>query len=157
MRRRRKELINISEVIGKSAKKFGFDRQVPFQLIGKKWPELMGSSVGQHSYPVKLRGKTLILRVEHPTWMQELSFLKPQILDKIRRVLPKTLINEIRFELGDLSDFPTYEKPEQGAKNERRLNEDEIEFIERAADQICDAEIRETARRAMEMGFRRKR
>jgi len=148
--------VSISEVMGKTAKRFNLGNRMPAFCLGGKWREIIGVPVGEHSHPMRLRGKTLILRVDHPSWMQELSFLKPQLLEKIRKALPSPPIDDIRFELGELPAFAAHEETKNHLEN-RVLNKDEEEFIGRAAEQIHDPEIREAARRAMKKGFRRKR
>lgn len=153
MQKRRAELTSISDVLKGTAKRLKIDKRISIHSLGSRWKSIFGPSIGMHSYPAKLVGKKLTILVDHPTWMQELSFLKPQVLAKIQEELKGTDIRDIRFELGQHPSAPPEENrfPHHSAK--RKLEEEEIDFIERAAEQIDDPEIQGAARRAMTKGF----
>ena len=85
--------------------------------------------------------------------MQELTFLKPRLLEKIQSAIAGPKIMEIRFELGELPEAFQDSTREDTTAKPKTLTNDQKEFIERAAEQIGDDEIREAARRAMSKDF----
>ncbi|MBI4126182.1 MAG: DUF721 domain-containing protein, partial [Deltaproteobacteria bacterium] len=50
--------------------------------------------------PSKIFGKTLMIRVDHHAWIQELTFMKKDLLTKILAAQPALGISDIRFEVG---------------------------------------------------------
>ena len=155
MRKKGKEPVNIASVLGKSSNALGLEGNIRYYKIWSRWEKIAGKTVAAHARPARIRGQTLIVRVDHSSWMQELSLLTPQIMAKIAEELTGTGPKKIRFELGELPEAPP--KDTCVTTPLRPLNEEEREFIECAANQIADPSIREAAHRAMVRGFRRGR
>lgn len=64
------------------------------------WPALVGECVARFSMAEKLRGDVLIVRVADPLWMQQLGFLKPELLQKLRASFPRLGVRDIYFVRG---------------------------------------------------------
>lgn len=64
------------------------------------WPALVGECVARFSTAEKLRGDVLIVRVADPLWMQQLGFLKPELLQKFRASFPRLGVRDIYFVRG---------------------------------------------------------
>ena len=156
MRERMRRPVSITEVLGKSAGRSSMADKFRRYGLWNRWPELVGSEVASHSQPARWQGNTLVVRVEHPAWIQELTYLKPQMIESIKEKLPKTPIKEIRFEVGKLVTVSEEER-EGDAVEIRELTADEREFVEQATGEIADPDIREAAERAMRKGMARKR
>jgi hypothetical protein len=138
----------VSDILGASyraTKGGGLDTLAAICL---KWKEIGGEQISRHSYPVKLRGRTLTLRVEHAAWMQELSFLKLEIAKKANDMLGRRVIDDIRFEIGDISDLvPSSDAPR--STDDIQLGKDAMDFIESSTSGIGDEEVRRAAASAM--------
>ncbi len=63
------------------------------------WESLVGPALSARVRPQKIMGKTLVLEVDHPAWIQELQFLKSDILSKIHKRFPESQIHELRLVL----------------------------------------------------------
>ena len=50
----------------------------------------------------RLRGKKLFLAVDSPAWMQQLSLLKPEIIEKVNAALGKEAVKEITLNIGEV-------------------------------------------------------
>src|SRR5512137_2734886 len=72
-----------------------------YSILGG-WDEIVGESVAEHSQPRSIRNRILFIDVTHPTWMQQLQFLKPTLLEKVNTFLGESLIHDIRFKLGKI-------------------------------------------------------
>jgi predicted nucleic acid-binding Zn ribbon protein len=156
MAERMRRPVSITEVLSESAGRSGMADKFRRYGLWNRWPELVGSEVASHSQPARWQGNTLVVRVEHPAWIQELTFLKPQMIASIKEKLPRTPIKEIRFEVGKL--VARNEDGEEVEKVEiRELTADEREFVEQATGEISDPDIREAAEKAMSKGMARKR
>jgi len=63
------------------------------------WESLVGPALCSRVRPKKIQGKTLILAVDHPAWIQELQFLKAKLLAKIQQRFPESQIENLRLVL----------------------------------------------------------
>ncbi|MBN1825091.1 MAG: DUF721 domain-containing protein [Candidatus Eisenbacteria bacterium] len=52
-------------------------------LLG--WEEVVGRRIAGRARPLEMRGKTLFVEVDGSAWIQELSFLREEILVKLNR------------------------------------------------------------------------
>jgi predicted nucleic acid-binding Zn ribbon protein len=48
-----------------------------------RWEEIVGPSIADHAWPVKLQDGVLHLGVEQPAWASQLAFLGPQLVRKV--------------------------------------------------------------------------
>jgi len=69
-----------------------------FQLV-KNWERLLGDPLGKVTYPAFFRQDVLWMFVDNSAWMQQVQFVKLDILASIRRALPEGKIDDIRFML----------------------------------------------------------
>ena len=71
------------------------------QLLGwravSEWEQLVGPRVAQHTRAVAFRDGTLQVEVEGSAWMQELGFLKRDLVQKINRHLGASFVQDVRF------------------------------------------------------------
>lgn len=155
MRKKGNKPVSIASVLGQSSNALGLKGTIKYYRIWARWEKIAGKTIAAHARPARMQRQTLIVRVDHSSWMQELNLLKPQIMAKIEEELPDAAPKKIRFEMGKLPEVPP--QATGVSATSRPLNKDEKEFIECAAKQIADPSIREAAQRAMERGFRRSR
>lgn len=66
------------------------------------WNEVVGARIAKHAQPERMMDTTLIVRVDHSAWMQELQMLKPDLLRKIHAHVAPKLIQDIRLEIGKM-------------------------------------------------------
>jgi predicted nucleic acid-binding Zn ribbon protein len=65
------------------------------------WPEIVGKDIAKHAQPIGLRNQLLIVAVDHPGWLQELSrYHKPLLLQKVRDRIGKAAVKDIVFRIG---------------------------------------------------------
>jgi predicted nucleic acid-binding Zn ribbon protein len=120
-----------------------------YRVFGQ-WEKSVGPVIARHAQPQTMRGKKLTLVVDSPAWMQQLSLLKPQIVEKVNRNLGKETIKDIMLRLGEVES----RKMSSEAPPVRRvLGRDELEKIEEYIRNIGDADTREAVRRVIEKDF----
>lgn len=68
------------------------------QLI-KDWESIVGPMMAQNTLPLKIKAKTLFISTKHAIFAQELAFLSPEILIKIKNKFPELEknITQIKF------------------------------------------------------------
>ena len=82
--------------------------------------------------------------------MQQLSLLKPEIMEKVNRTLGKEAVTEITLRLGEIESRDRFaEDPPVSAV----LDSDELGKIEDYTRMISDVDTREAVRRVIEKDF----
>lgn len=64
------------------------------------WEEIVGRDIAKNTEPLKFYQNTLVIKVKNSVWMQELQYMKPQLLEKIRLSFPETTIRDLMFKVG---------------------------------------------------------
>lgn len=64
-----------------------------------KWEDIVGSTLSKSCEPVGLQRGTLIIWVPHSTVMQQMMFLKENILLAVKKAFPQMKISEVKFTL----------------------------------------------------------
>ena len=126
-----------------------------YSMLGA-WNEIVGESVAVHSQPRSIRNRILFIEVSHSTWMQQLQFLKPTLLEKINHFLGEPLIQDIRFKLGKIS--PTISVPTKThSLEEEKLDKTTLNRIESLLQEIDDKEVKRSLREVLIKGAKLER
>jgi predicted nucleic acid-binding Zn ribbon protein len=64
---------------------------------------VVGAAIAQNTRPEAIKGKLLLVNVSSAPWMQQLQFLKPELIDKLNQTLGKELVEDIRFQIGQVT------------------------------------------------------
>jgi predicted nucleic acid-binding Zn ribbon protein len=82
-------------------KHLGLEQRLQQSQVFHCWPDIVGSDVARHAQPVSLRNGLLVVGVDHPVWLQELSrYHKPLILQKVQERVGKKAVRDICFRIG---------------------------------------------------------
>jgi predicted nucleic acid-binding Zn ribbon protein len=82
-------------------KGLGLEERLQQSQVFFHWPDIVGKEVAKHAQPVSLRNKLLVVAVDHPVWLQELSrYHKPLLLQKVRDRIGKAAVKDIVFRIG---------------------------------------------------------
>jgi hypothetical protein len=146
----------LSVTLVKMLKAQGLESRLQEYRVFGQWEKAVGKVIARHAQPCAMRGKKMTLVVDSPAWMQQLSLLKPEIVEKVNRRLGHNTIRDIMLKLGELA--PRAGEAPEDLPVLADLDRDELEKIEFALQDLHDPEIREAVRRVMEKDFlRRKR
>lgn len=66
----------------------------------QSWEKIAGSDIAAHSKIHELEGKTLVISVDHPGWIQMIDLQKRRILRKISAQYPELGIERLYPRLG---------------------------------------------------------
>jgi hypothetical protein len=132
---------SLRSVLEKTLKALEIDVPLKRYSTFGAWKEIVGDSLALHTQPRSIRNRILFIDVSHPTWMQQLQFLKPTLLEKINIFLGEPHIQDIRFKLGKIPDSlpPTSETE---VCREEDLDKKTLNRIESLLQKIEDAEVR---------------
>ena len=79
----------------------GLEMPEDIELKGKvflAWEEAVGD-VAAHTHPFRFRGSTLLVEVDEPAWLTELSMRKTEIVNRLERAVGEKVVEDIRFEI----------------------------------------------------------
>ena len=126
---------SISNILDEFLKELKLNRGKSLQCIRNNWETIIGDAIARHTYPAYLKGQTIDITVDSNPWLQNLTFMKEMILEKLRDYN----INDIRFRIGKIP------KPEntEASLMKRKLSEEERMFIQKSLLVLEDEELRE--------------
>lgn len=105
------------------------------------WDDAVGGQIAAKARPVSFRDGTLTVAVASAPWMQQLSFLKKQIIEQVNERLGGEVVREIYLKAGRAKTVSP--PPEPGEKPTRQLTEDENRRIAEQTASVRDPELRE--------------
>jgi hypothetical protein len=145
-----KKIDKLSVTLGKMLKARGLESRLSEYRVLGQWEKAVGAVIARHARPQSVRGKKLTLVVDSPAWMQQLSLLKPELLEKMSKKLGKDVIREIALKLGEVAFSAT---PEEAPPVRVSLSREESATIETYLEEIRDPDTRESIRRVIEKDF----
>ena len=145
-----RKLDRLSHTLGSMLKARGLGSRLDEYRVFGQWEKSVGPVIARHAQPQIVRGKKLTLIVDSTAWMQQLSLLKPEIIEKVNRNLGKETIKDIMLRLGEVE---SRKQASEDPPVRTVLSQDEREKIEDYVREIGDADTREAVRRVIEKDF----
>jgi hypothetical protein len=123
------------------------------------WEKTVGSAIFQQTRPEKIRNKTLYLKVSSPIWMQQLQFMKQELIAKVNAALGKEAVHNIFFNVGVIEPQPVKAKKEAFRLNEKDfpLKPRDERMIQKSLAEIKDPELGKAIEHAMRKGIIRRK
>ena len=147
-----KGLSSIRDILYNPFSTDGFAKVVKGLSICKIWQRAVGPNIAKKTLPLKLAGKTLYVTVATSTWMEELKYLKKDIIKKINNDLKEQTVEEIVFRLGAIAENNTSKnQPSANSRqpSKHQLSQKEMDDIDRMLKPIKDVGLKETIKNAM--------
>jgi hypothetical protein len=132
-----------ASVLEPMLKRLGIEGGVRLERIRKDWLTLFDESLSSHMYPARCAEGELLLYVDSPVWMQQLTFHKRDIVGR----LSPYGITGVRFTLGMI---PKKRLHRNDVYNVRTLSSEDMTFIAEAVSGIADKGLKDAVRRACE-------
>jgi hypothetical protein len=147
---------SIHSILEKTFKTLEIDVPLRTYSIWRSWKEIVGEAVAGQTQPRVVRNRILFIDVSHSTWVQQLQFLKPTLLEKINAFLGEPHIQDIRFKLGKISPtHPAHSKSRMW--QEEDLDEPTLKRIQGLVERIDDEETRNVLRDILMKGAKQER
>lgn len=129
-------------------RELGIEDGVKLAEIRRNWYNLFDKPLSYHMSPFILSKGEILLNVDSPVWLQELTFYKEDIIKKMSSYGVKT----VRFRLGRVST--KVKSGIQGWKSRvKQLTTEELSYIEETVSKINDEKLKETVQKAMKKSF----
>ena len=147
-----KQATNISALIEQILINKGLDKKLQQYRAWTVWNEVVGPQIAKHAQPLRIRESILEVRVENPTWMQQLQLLKPKILKGLNERLGEETLQDIFWKRGKVEnpvteiavqELPLPELPPEQAKE-----------IEQLIADIHDKELRQSMQKLLTLAGR---
>jgi predicted nucleic acid-binding Zn ribbon protein len=87
----------LGSVLGRVLGKLGLSREMSGWQAVTVWPSLVGPRIARHTRAVGFRDGTLQIEVEGSAWMQELGYLKRDLVRRINQHLGSEHVRDVRF------------------------------------------------------------
>lgn len=87
----------IADILPGLLKQYGLAEAAVGWRAVADWPAVAGVRVARHSRAVSFHDGTLTVEVEGSAWMQELGFLKPELLRNLNRHLGADVVRDVRL------------------------------------------------------------
>ena len=149
MRNKRKTMAGFGEALS-GVKRASFAKQLRRYEPWRCWGDIVGPSLAAHTSPAGWRGTTLMITVEHNAWMQELQFMKRELMAKISTTCPDTKLKDIRFQVGKIEGAVSPNTDADASFQLPSLDQSEKDFARDTVRPVADDETRETIRRLIE-------
>ncbi|MBI5327736.1 MAG: DUF721 domain-containing protein [Deltaproteobacteria bacterium] len=119
--------------------------------VHKIWSKIVGLNISKRTRPLKLSGKILYVIVATSTWMEELKYLKQDIIKKINAEFKEKTVEDIIFRIGKNAEIsvPNPLSPACNRQYPGQLPQKELENIHRLANLIKNNELQEIILKAM--------
>ena len=77
-------------------------RPADIQLAGvwKIWDQTVGPAIAENARPQAFKQRLLLVQVSSPDWIQQLRFLKKDLIAKLNQALGEACIEDIKFKIG---------------------------------------------------------
>ncbi len=155
---KKNKFANISNILPKVVEKLGLDRRLNEQALFYLWPSILDEIYASRSIPLYIDTQNILLvAVEDSSTAQELSFIKPKLIKKLKEIAKQLdlKIEGIRFDLKQfhlarkqqLEKFETsaiakavIEEAELKAFNLTQAESDEIEHFKAEIGRVIDSE-----------------
>lgn len=114
------------------------------------WMKAVGPQIAAQTSPDRMQNKCLSVKVSTPAWMQQLHFMKDEIIDKINRQTTEGFIANIYFSIGNIASQPrNHHDPEATFPAAFSLKGKDKQLIEKYTAAVSDQELKEILKRVM--------
>lgn len=132
---------NIAEVLPRVSRDNGWERQLDLHSVFPNWGKLAGEEIAEHARPLKIEKAVLWLEVENSAWLQQIQYVKPELLERLNDFLKLSTLKDIKMVLpkSEWRQAP----PSSPKVTFVRPNPEKIAQFQRQAECVADEKCRE--------------
>jgi predicted nucleic acid-binding Zn ribbon protein len=87
----------IGDLLPTVLRDLGLQSKFSERRLVEKWAAVVGPELAQRARALRCENGTLVVRVDHGAWMQELHFIEKDFVAKMRAACPDVNLTRIRF------------------------------------------------------------
>ncbi len=159
-RRRRKKnpyFQRIGDVLQQALKKRQILLPTKDLRLWDAWTASVGPTIAAQTSLDRLKNDVLFVKVANSVWMQQLQFMKQDILEQLNGALGGVIVKNIFFTIGHFPPSPSGEGSDPVYSDEDVLTERDTRTIEQCASAVKDAELGEILKRVMTKDLMRRK
>jgi predicted nucleic acid-binding Zn ribbon protein len=158
MRKRKNQsrLQSIGEILFSSFKGKGVAAKIEENSLMKLWPKAVGQQIVLQTQPDCLKNGTLFVQTTSSIWVQQLHFMKEEILQKLNELAGKIAVKDIRFSVGHKLAQAMTDANISAAKKSL-LKERDKKMIAECTALLADRELAIIFKRVMQAEINRRR
>jgi len=96
----KRSFVHIGSVLRDMLKNSRLETDTSLIRVWDIWQEAVGDVIAANTRPAAFKGNLLIVNATSSSWLQQLRFLKPEILQKVNHVLDNVSVKDIKFKVG---------------------------------------------------------
>ena len=146
----------LGEILSSAFKKRGMAIRLEENTLFKLWPQAVGQQIALQTQPDRIHAGTLFVRTTSSVWVQQLHFMKEDILQKINQLAGKKTVRDIHFTVG-FSPSRTRAKTEETVGKKINLKARDRKMIDESTEKLSDPELAAIVKRTMEKEISRRR
>jgi predicted nucleic acid-binding Zn ribbon protein len=90
----------LGRILGEALRASEIDVDLEIYRLWEEWTDLVGPAIAQNASPEAIKGKLLLVNVSSSPWMQQLQYLKSELMEKLNTALGRNAVEDIRFKIG---------------------------------------------------------
>lgn len=144
---KRPSLNPLPDILSRFLKTHGMAIHMLEFRLQQHWPEIVGEHIARHTWPDSVRHRKLYLVAENSVWLQQLLFLKPELLAKINGTADGEALTDIVLRVGAVPATVAGEGPSAPpsapiATKEEPIDGEARAAIEATVQAIADPDLR---------------
>jgi predicted nucleic acid-binding Zn ribbon protein len=88
---------NIGAILNRTLKRLEIDHRIKQESVVLNWNQVVGEAIASKTTPLRVRDAILFVRVQNPSWRNELVFLKPKIIKELNQSVRANVVRDIVF------------------------------------------------------------
>lgn len=143
-------LQRIDDILEKVLKKHHIPLKMEDRRLRDVWLQAVGSRIAAQSKPDCIKKSVLFVKVANSAWMQQLHFMKREIIEKFNDLLQTEPVKDIFFAIGEIAAPATVKTDPVDCDDEMpALKARDKKMIEKSLSAVADEELRAILKRAM--------
>ncbi|MBK6848872.1 MAG: DUF721 domain-containing protein [Proteobacteria bacterium] len=90
-------LVPVAQALRRLVSRRGIEMPLRQHAVAARWAELVGARIAAHCWPLDLRDGALTVAVADSSWLHQLSFLRAELVVRIRAKLPDCEVESMRL------------------------------------------------------------
>lgn len=135
---------SVGDVLKGLAPRLGLETRLLELHLTQQWEKIVGAQIATHARPGRIRFKRLYVLVTSSVWVQQLTFLKPALIQRLNEAAGGQVITDVVVRVGDPSEgraerprqaeadaspervSPSAEQLSEAARKTSTINDDEL-------------------------------
>jgi hypothetical protein len=133
----------VQGIVDKVLKTMGLKNRALEYKVMDLWEDMVGDTIAKHTSVASIHQGVLFVKVDHPVWIQHLSFSALDIKNRLNKALGTKVVKEIRFQAGNWCEKQKkYPNVDNNDTSNINLPIDAVEEIQEMVQIIEDSDLR---------------